>query len=759
MATQTSFFPGRPRIPGPPLAAYRPMEPVGAPGDYVRSFAPAGGLVVDLFCQGPLFVGAAAGAGRRALGFSINPLLLHTARLGLLDFDRDALTAAFTHLADSLKGDVTLRSHVLSLYRAHCPVCHTEGVAEWFAWRRDLDRPFEKAVRCPRCEDVHVGPVDEDDIKLAQSVAPRGLSYYSALDRAAPLGHPVRERAAELVDCYTPRNLSALMALTRRMQNVEAADDVTTALIALLVDCFDRCSRLHSYDDDRPRPRTLRIPVRYLERNVWFCLEGRLSRLSETGTPAIVPDRRDVTELVDGAATGYALVAKAARDVGELLPARSVDLIFVDPPRPDGVFWALSALWAAWLWSSEETRAMRPFLRRRRFDWHWHWRALREAFHVIGPRLTKNGVLVTLFGGPDRAMFRSVCLAASSAGYRLRAWGFAPEVGYRLMWSWKDEPIEPLPVTEALREQAVSDVEGAVISALRSRGEPSSQALLQAAAHARLVERGMMSAIAALAGDGVEDDVSPVNFLTEAVDRGLESEGIKRVPDDGEPGDQIWWLRDGADAAEPLADRVEAVVHQLLTERLMWLEDDLINTVYACFPSAVTPDLELVQTSIGSYGMREDTEVRLRLEDDRERRGQEIGKMRELLIALGRRLGYRAEGGVTWDVCWLEDQRQTYVFAILVTANVAAPLLGGPTPDAGAKRCLVVPGGRAELIHLKLRRDARLARAARSDAWQFMKFRHLRRLMREDGLDRRAFEVVLSLDPIAGREQQQLRLF
>ena len=217
---RTCFIPGRPTPPHGPLARYRPTQPVGAAGAYVRALTQPGDLVVDLFCQGPTVMRETVAAGRRALGLSVNPLLLVAARLGLGQREPDALNAAFTRLADSLKGDVPLRHHLASLYRSTCPACGTPGTAEWLAWDRDGNYPFKKAVRCPNCGTVQEGPPDDDDVALAHQTSPRGLAYYYALDRVAPPGHPARERAAELVDLYTPRNLSALMDLNLRLEGL-----------------------------------------------------------------------------------------------------------------------------------------------------------------------------------------------------------------------------------------------------------------------------------------------------------------------------------------------------------------------------------------------------------------------------------------------------------------------------------------------------------------------------------------------------------
>ena len=752
MGKQVPFIPGQLEAPKPPLAHYRPRTPVGAATEYVRSLTTPGGLVVDLFCQGPRFVREAIEAGRRVLGLSVNPLLLQAARVGLTAVDCGALNAAFTRLTDTLKGDEPLGSYLSSLYRSHCPICDASGTAEWFAWRQDIDRPFEKAVRCGRCGRVQVGPTDEEDLARVRRFAARGLPYYYALDRAAPLGHPVRERAAELVHCYTPRNLSALMDLSRRLEGLEMTASVRVALTALLLDCYDRCSKLHPYDADRPRPRTLRIPVRYLERNVWLCLEDGLSGFGDRRTATPVPEARSLDEVIRDGRQGYALAACAARDVGDILPLGSADLVLVEPPRPDGAFWALSALWAAWLWNSSQTRAMRPFLRRRRFDWHWYWQVLRKAFSAVGPRLAEDGLVITLFTDQEPSMLPSVCLAAAGAGYRLAAWGYAPEVGYRFIWSWEGQGGRQSAVVEGL-ESAVSQVaEEATLGTLRRRGEPTSEAMLNAAAYAGVVERDLLKSVTAL------DDPTPLAFLSDTIDQGISMAPITEVPSDGERSPQLWWLLHPWEATDTLTDRVEKLVRRLLAERLVWYEGELINAVYERFGDVQTPDLTLVRVCVASYGIHEGHEVRLRPEDDLERRRREVDNVRHALVGLGRRLAFRTDAQGPWDVRWLDDDQETYVFSVSATAALASSLLDGATSNPETHRCLVVPGGRAGLIDLKLQRDPRLASVVESGRWQFIKFRHLRRLVAEEDLDRYALRIVLGLDPIAEQEHTQLTL-
>lgn len=798
VSEQAWFIPGQPSVPEGPLARYRPAQPAGAAAGYVRAFTVPGALVVDLFCQGPTIVREAVAAGRRALGLSVNPLLLVAARLGLGRCKPDALNTAFTRLADSPKGDVPLRRHLASLYRSTCPACGAPGIAEWFAWDRDGNYPFKKVVRCPRCEEVQEGTPDDEDIAAAHRIQPRGLAYYYALDRVAPPGHPARERAAELVELYTPRNLSALMDLAMRLEGLEAEEDTRLALTAVLLDCFDRGSSLDPYGEERPRPRTLRLPSRYIERNVWLCFEEGLTpppappcppsapsnfggEVGEGSLPSLVgkggwgvrltSQAADSAALVRGEAQGYALVARPARDVGEVIPPGSVSLIFADPPRPDAVFWALSALWAGWLWESPAARTLRPFLRRRRFDWDWHWHVLREALKAAGALLAPEGHLVILFSDPDDALLESVCLAASGAGYALEGWGYSPAVGYRLVWRWEPGIADSkLPIAAAdvgaLERDLMAVAEKAAVSALRERGEPTVWALLHGSAYAGLTRQGLLARTAAILED--EDAPPALALASDAVRRAFEAAPMVRLTDRERAEGALWWLAHPSRAAEPLADRVEALVRELLLQRSAWGLEELVNAVYARLPGPLTPDLVLVLVCIDSYSVPEDETRCLRPEDDPQRRAAELKALRNDLVELGKRLGFKARrrsGG--WDVRWLEEGQRAYVFAVSATAALGPHLLPPPVggvkgeraTDEGAQRCLVLPGGRAQLVGLKLQRDPRLARAVAAGGWQFIKFRHLRRLVAEEELDRHALKTVLGLDPIVEREVAQIPLF
>jgi hypothetical protein len=244
-----------------------------------------------------------------------------------------------------------------------------------------------------------------------------------------------------------------------------------------------------------------------------------------------------------------------------------------------------------------------------------------------------------------------------------------------------------------------------------------------------------------------------------AVRRAAEAGPVVQLADSEEAGGMLWWLADSDHTTEPLSDQVGLAVWELLTQRSVWDLDELVNGVYGRFSGPLTPDLSLVLVCIDSYGAQEVEGIQLRPEDDPSRRAAEVKALRDDLVRLGKRLGFTTKRRKDWDVRWLVGKQVAYAFDVSATGVLGRHLLARRTVNEGTQRCLVIPGGRAALISFQLQRDPRLARVVDLEGWQFIKFRHLRRLVTKEDLDRHALKTVLGLDPIADQEAAQIPLF
>jgi hypothetical protein len=318
---------------------------------------------------------------------------------------------------------------------------------------------------------------------------------------------------------------------------------------------------------------------------------------------------------------------------------------------------------------------------------------------------------------------------------------------------------------------------------LRLRGEPLAWPVLHSAIYASLAESGLLAQAAALPGG----DVEPLELLADSVRAGLDGAPLRQIP--APPGAKkgtathLWWLAESleAGASSPLSDRVELAVAAMLRDTLALPEVEVQRQVCARFPGPQTPEAHLVRLCLFSYGDEHAPgHWRLRAEDTFEARVAETDAVIADLGELGRKLGFEVSLGVPsageWAVCWLDEEPETgalrapFAFVVRTTARLSdlwsVPTLPAPlrarlaAPETTP--CLTLPGGRAVLVGYKLRRDPRLSAQVEQRGWQFLKFRHLRRLAREVAdkqLDRYAFRAALGLDPIVEQSEAQMSLW
>jgi hypothetical protein len=235
-----------------------------------------------------------------------------------------------------------------------------------------------------------------------------------------------------------------------------------------------------------------------------------------------------------------------------------------------------------------------------------------------------------------------------------------------------------------------------------------------------------------------------------------------------------WWLDEKAiqDAkiSESLADRLEMAVVRLLQTRsgIELREMDLV--LCQEFPGPLTPDLELVQEVLDSYGVLDppgSENWRLRDQDQPGARRVDLQEMHDLLVSLGPRLGFQTNliptgAGLRPALLWSgADGRPLYQFHITASALVGRIVFGEAAavelPAGLPQRLIVLPGGRAGLVEFKLRRDSRLRKCV-EESWKFIKFRHVRWLAENTSLRMDNFDQALTLDPLTNRDPQMLLL-
>ncbi|UCC61624.1 MAG: hypothetical protein JSV36_12550 [Anaerolineae bacterium] len=757
------------------LSGYFQPVPATVVSAYIEAYTQPGDLVVDPFCEGPTVLHGAVDAGRRAVGSSFNPLAVTVTRRALTPPTRRQLDAAVTRLGDAPRMELPFREHIESLYAVRCPRCSQATPADAFIWDREATMALRARWQCRHCGHPSARLALGDESARGETIQKQGLHYWYTLDRVAPTGDPQRERTQGLLELYTPRNLYALSSLLMKIESLFADDEAQNILKLVLLRCLDSCSNLYGPLLSPPRQR-LRPPAQFLERNVWRAFLAAADVFPTADGEERFPFTDDLDELLTG--EGEARVALLSLGVNRLvaaLPPDRVALVIATPPRPDPVPWALSWLWTGWLFGHQAAAPLKPLLRQWRVDWDWYARTMQAAFRALRALLADEAPLVLAFEIRDPVMVETLALALAGAGYAPGAWiQQADTQAYRLVaHRVPSMPLLPADVGE-LADALCAETSFAVRQVLATRGEPLTWDALRMPVYRQLASSGLLGQ-AAVAEDLSE---SPRAFVARQVQDAMAgAEGLICLEEAIEAEDEVtaahprrWWLAQIEPAAPPLSTRVEAAVHQLLLSTLILTGDALMEEVYRRFPGDLTPEVSLIETCLRSYGQEiTPHHWQLRPEDQPDRRAGEVATIRQALCRLGTRLDFKvlrrgelpeplAPGPLPeFDVLWQDNGQPAYAFAIQWTARVHDLLLA--EAPVGVQPCLVMPGGRAELVGFKLQRDPRLRQAVARAGWEFIKYRHLRRIVAEETLNRHMLKQIFGLDPIIERDGAQMPLF
>ncbi|HTX91349.1 MAG TPA: hypothetical protein VMC09_09035 [Anaerolineales bacterium] len=731
-----AYIPGDEPVKSPPLGRFLPAFPQGVATAFLAEHASPGGWVLDPLGATPHLAVEMARSGYRALVAVNNPVgrfLLERAANPSSPAD---LRAALSELAAARKGDERLEIHLQSLYLTECVKCQRQVPAEAFVWERASGALVARIYHCS-CGEGGEFPATEADIARAASLAATdGLHRARALERVTTPDDPDRRHVEEALECYLPRAVYALITIINKLDGLSIPLERRKDLLTLVLTACDEASALWPYPAERPRPKQLTLPTRFLEKNVWSALERSVELWSDEEAPVQLVNWPEVP----GEAGGICLFEGPVRDLAPRLKELSLAAILTVVPRPNQAFWTLSALWAGWLWGRGAAAPFKAALRRRRYDWNWHAAALYAALKNLSDRLPLNAPLFAIIPEVEPAFLSAALLAAAGAGFDLS--GLALRTRHdpaQVLWhrrAFAHEEKEPAEIDTAAVQQAMQ-------TCLRERGEPLPYLTLHVAG------------LEAMAADrSLRWREEALSQLHAPIQDALANPAFVHLSESSNPEVGLWGLADWPAEVESLPDRVEVAIVRFLQKNPDCLLRDLESALDRDFQGLDTPSLGLVHAVLASYASAVDGRWNIRPQDSPAARRTDLETAAQVLSGLASRLGYTClrEESPQRMVLWQEAGQAVYAFHLVASALTSRLLRGNPYP--ADKSVLVLPGGRAGLLAYKLDRDPVLYSLA--EPWRLVKFRHLRRLTELTTLNRDRFAKELSNDPIEAPEQMKL---
>lgn len=725
-----------------PLSRYLPPIPAGVAASFLAQHAGPAVWVLDPFCAAPSLAVEMVRAGKNVLVAVNNPIMRFLLELAASPPSRSDLQAALAELASARKGDERLETHLQSLYLTQCSQCQQTVAAEAFVWEKGVSQPVGRIYRCP-CGASGEFPATEADIALAaRSAATDNLHRSRALERVAAPDDPDRPYAEQALEFYLPRAVYALTTIVNKLDSLSLPAARRRALMALVLAAFDEANTLWPHPVERPRPKQLTIPPRFLEKNIWLALERAVERWG--AEPAIQVAEwkgRGSRPEVPGVAGGELYVFEGPlRDLAPGLSVLQPDAIVTALPRPNQAFWTLSALWAGWLWGGEASAPFKAVLRRRRYDWNWHASALSAAMKRLPPHLPLNAPFFALLAEPEPSFLTAALLAAAGAGFDLHGLALRTRGDpVQILWRRKAflrEEKEPPEIDPQAVQQAIE-------AFLQERGEPATYLHLHAAG------------LAAMAADrSLRWREEALSALHAPIQVALTRPGLVHHPQSPNPETGLWGLANWP-LLDPLPDRAEIA----LVNHLQKNPGSTFREVETClnneFRGLQTPSLGLTRAILTSYAVETDGRWSLRQEDSPSARRADLESAARILGMLAPRLGYTASIEQSpWRIIRWQDGGGQTVYAYHLIASAVAGRVLRKAIDPPERCVLVLPGGRAGLLAYKLERDPDLR--SRAERWRVVKFRHLRRLAEFSNLTPERWERELSNDPLEPPEQMKL---
>jgi hypothetical protein len=770
------FYPGSGPAAVTPLARFLPPLPAGMASAWLAEHVPPGSWVLDPLGASPALALEMAQAGYRVLVASNNPIVSFIIET-LARAPRSAdFQSALAELAMAKRGDERLEQHVRGLYLTTCDSCGEPVEAQAFLWRKGDQHPYARLYRCQKCGDTtsKERPVIQADLDRLAAMGGDRLQRARAVQRVIMDESEPRADVEAALENYLARPLYVLFTLLNRIEGLPVTPERLRLLQALLLSVFDAGSTLWPWPGGRSRPRQLSVPPQFRENNLWLALEDAAAEWCGQGqrVKAVTVTRwPDLPETESaGAITLFRGRVKTLIPLPAEIGPQAVVTVF---PRPSQAFWTLSVLWAGWLWGAAAALPLRNVLDRRRYDWNWHTSAVHSALSAAGGSLPPGTPFFGLLPESAPGFLSAVMVAGQAAGFDLQGLALRSEQELaQVLW----KPADRSPVGKSAPNGQYEQAARAAIQAdLLQRAEPAPYLTEYSAGLAALVRAGYIARSPGSIPGDLLSRVQAVLARTFADRSFLRLYGAKQENSSQAEDERGWWWlanpppavglnRAGLEDPSrlPLADQIEIEVVRYLQKQDEFTLDALDQVLCSRFTGLLTPSTELIRTCVESYGEAvpgKPGSYRIRTSETTAARKADLQDMRAALVQAGQKLGYQAvERGslLAWKSAAGVEEWWFYLLASSIISRYVHGQPGDQPGDRPGRALLVLPGSRARLLSLKLRRDPYLAEAARG--WRMLKFRHLRDIAARPDLSLPTWEGLLEEDPLT-EEATQMRLF
>lgn len=748
--------------------------------EFIESYCPPGGVILDPFAGSAIAAFEAVKAGRKAIAFDLNPLTSFIIEVSATRFQETEFRSAVEAIKTIISSDATYRANFTMTDGAtHFDVVNYHWDGSQIQKIAVVDELGSKSVRAASADDQRLAGA-QDSIAIPTWYPTSELPNHPSVN----LNFIASVGGRTIDSLWTRRNLYVLSRIFDLIER-EVSSDLRMQLLASFIQTVHLCSKMvvprnpqsnRDFSGSWGRPDYM-VRRRRLEQNP---LEVFLrSSIGRQSTLHMMKDALATfpngISIHDAAASGrinsradinYGVLDVV--DLTDLVDEHSVDFAITDPPYAGLVrYLPLSVVWLAWLERIDARYAPRLADELTLMDSGSasrveYRRKLRKAFENLY-RVTKQASkTVVTFHHQDVGEFNDLIGAMNNAGYAVekvthqynRRSGEA-NVANPYGVSGSDFYIR---CAKGGAEQFADDSEGlerfvvsSVTRIIGQRNEPTPYDTIFQALWPQLIQAGFVQPT---------DSQSEVRRVLSKFHGEM---GIfERTPSEEQNGD-LWWFREPARHISfpdrPLSSRVEDSVRTYLRRHGAATLDEILGAIFKEYPNGLTPnprkipDLlrEIATPSGGKWRIRAETEAASTLHTDMIEKIVDLARNSGVRSFVGRReQPERTRGGARLadladlnslaaldcapeararlemvDVVYVEQDRLECLWEVENSTIFMGALQRASNASDRIPKVMVVPDGR--LPELRRSADPLFINAFRSQNWSYMSFTDLNR--------------------------------
>ncbi|MBI4647667.1 MAG: DNA adenine methylase [Bacteroidia bacterium] len=598
-------------------------------GEYIKTYCPEGGIVLDPFGGSGVTAMEAIKAGRKVIIADINPIATEITRLTIKPVSLLKLEKAFQKIEKKVS------KKIKKLYLTRCRKCKAELSFDCAIWNNGQCTNIRYSS-CPCCGDSQTGynPLDKSDRQLIRQIDKHKIKEWFPKNPLYHInGNPFKEKQKfeSINELYTKRNLYALAILMNDIEK-EPSREIRAFLKIGFSSMVHLCSSMTPVRPTRPMSsawtqHSYWYANEFMEQNVWNKFESAIigkqglikAKTESNEYYEKVKFGRSFRDVVEGDANAFIyngswldLMKEMKKRYGE---HNCIDYIFTDPPYDQSIqYGELSFQWVAWL------KMDKGYLEKidsdeiihnekQNKDFEVYNSLLRESFRGMFDVLKPDAYLTLTFHNPSFKVRNTTIRTGIFSGFEfdkihhqelahpspkalLQPFGSAQGDFYLRFHkpSFGTNGVQTEKIDELRFEKIVLDT---TVKILAERGEPTPYTIIINAIDPELAKRGYFSEL----NSGLN--------IEQILRRHIDNEFIFVEGKIGGAAGKLWWFKNPSMVKHlekiPLSERVEQTVLRQLQSKGKVTFTEIWEAISTAFPNSLTSDQTSIKTALEDY--------------------------------------------------------------------------------------------------------------------------------------------------------------